>query len=132
MRARRLPGIVSSMTPSLPLPSDRGYAVAAAARARRRVLSRITSVSARAPRHLRSVFGPLAAEARRAALMPLGEGAERVLAELADAPLPDDAWLRAVGAFGSLHARGGATPPSHDAAKLRLVALMIFGAGAAH
>jgi hypothetical protein len=33
----------------------------------------------------------------------MGSGAETVLAELADAAMPDEAWLRAVETFGELH-----------------------------
>jgi hypothetical protein len=98
----------------------------AVARARRHVLSRITSAASRAPRHLRSVLGPLAADARRAALMPLGEGAERILAELAAAPLPDEAWLRAVAAFGAVHARRPSDESVHGAAGCALVALLLL------
>jgi Helicase conserved C-terminal domain len=98
----------------------------AVARARRHVLSRITSAASRAPRHLRSVYGPLAADARRAALMPLGEGAERILAELADAPLPDEAWLRAVAAFGAVHARGSSDKSGHGPPGCALVALLLL------
>jgi hypothetical protein len=98
----------------------------AVARARRHVLSRITSAASRAPRHLRSVFGPLAADARRAALLPLGEGAERILAELADAPLADEAWLRAVAAFGAVHARRPNDESGHGAAGCVLVALLLL------
>jgi hypothetical protein len=59
--------------------------------------------------------------------MPLGEGAERILAELADAPLPDEAWLRAVAAFGALHARGaGRDESGHDASGCTLVALLLL------
>jgi superfamily II DNA or RNA helicase len=104
-----------------------GVDVAAVARARRRVLARISRIAVRAPRHLRSVVASLAAEARRAALMPLAEGAERVLAELADAPLADQAWLRAIAAFGDVHARPGehgAREPQHAAR--RLVALLLL------
>jgi hypothetical protein len=84
----------------------------AVARARRRVLARITRVAAAAPRHARSMVSSLAAEARSAALMPLGEGGERILAELADAPLADQAWLRAIAAFGEAHARAGSRAPN--------------------
>jgi hypothetical protein len=91
-----------------------GIDVAAVARARRRVLARIARIAARAPRHARSVVSLLAADARRAALVPLGEGGERVLAELADAPLADQAWLRAIVAFGDAHARSVDRAAPHD------------------
>jgi hypothetical protein len=109
-----------------------GVDVGPVARARRRVLSRITQVAGRAPRHVRSVVSALAAEARRAALMPLGEGGERVLAELANAPLADQAWLRAIAAFGELHDRPGSRAADGDRPNApRLVALLlIVSAGA--
>jgi superfamily II DNA or RNA helicase len=104
-----------------------GVDVGPVARARRRVLSRITQVAGRAPRHVRSVVSALAAEARRAALMPLGEGGERVLAELADAPLADQAWLRAIAAFGELHGRPVSRAADSDRPNApRLVALLLL------
>jgi hypothetical protein len=42
-----------------------------------------------------------------------GDGAERVLAELATAQMPDDSWLRAIEAFGEAQIRrsdGGSAP----------------------
>ncbi|MFN2563733.1 MAG: helicase-related protein [Gemmatimonadaceae bacterium] len=98
----------------------------AVARSRRGVLARIARVASRAPRHLRSVIGPLAEEARRAALMPLGEGAERVLAELAEAPLADQAWLTALRAFAELHRRSPDAPPGREASTPELVALLLL------
>jgi superfamily II DNA or RNA helicase len=104
-----------------------GLDVGAVVRARRRVLARITRVAARVPRHARSVVSLLVTEARRAALIPLGEGAERVLAELADAPLADQAWLRAIAAFGELHARPGSHPASDESRKgAGLIALLLL------
>jgi superfamily II DNA or RNA helicase len=102
-----------------------GVDLATVARARRRVLARIDRVGLRSPRHARPTVMALAADARRAALMRLGEGAERVLAELADAPLADQAWLRAVAAFGEVHARRGSseTGGSHSE---RLAALLLL------
>ena len=41
--------------------------------------------------------------ARRVVSAPYALGAERVLDELANAPLPDEAWLRALAAFGAMH-----------------------------
>lgn len=47
----------------------------------------------------------MAAAARQAAMIPAGAGAERILAELAAAPMDDRSWLRAVRTFGELHGR---------------------------
>jgi superfamily II DNA or RNA helicase len=80
-------------------------ATGGAARARRRLLRRIDAIAARSPRHLRSRYVPLAIGARRAATSTFGAGAERVLEELADAPMDDEAWLSAVRTFADLHAR---------------------------
>lgn len=77
--------------------------VSIADRARRKALARLAGASG--PRHLRARLAGLSALARRALTRPVSAGAERVLAELADAPLPIEAWLRAVAAFGDLHAR---------------------------
>ena len=52
--------------------------------------------------------------ARDAATLPLGAGGERVLRDLADSNLGDEAWLRAVAEFATLQRhppgvnRGGA------------------------
>ena len=77
------------------------------ARSRRSVVDRIAAITRRAPRHLRPAIAALAATARRTVTARYGAGAERVLGELAAAPMSDEAWLRAVTAFGSIHA-----PPS--------------------
>jgi superfamily II DNA or RNA helicase len=77
--------------------------VAVGAPARRRVIERIAAITRRAPAHLRPSIASLAAIARRSLGVRFGAGAEAVLAELAQAPLPDEAWLRAVNAFGALH-----------------------------
>ena len=73
--------------------------------ARRRLLRRIETITRRTPRHLRSRYVPMAREARRAAALAYGAGAEEVLAELAEANMPDGAWLKAVRTFAQLHAR---------------------------
>ena len=95
--------------------------VSIADRARRKALARLTDATG--PRHLRGRLADLSALARRALTRPVSAGAERVLAELADAPLPIDAWLRAVAAFGDAHARDGGSPESegHLAALILLV-----------
>ena len=101
-----------------------GVDLATVARARRRVLARIDRVALRSPRHTRPAVMALAADARGAALMRLGEGAERVLAQLADSPLADHAWLRAIAAFGELHGR----PSTHSPGGPRLAALLLINA----
>jgi hypothetical protein len=104
-----------------------GAETGAVARARRRVLARITRVVARAPRHMRPTVSALAAEARCAALVALSEGAERVLADLADAPLADHAWLRALAAFGELHGRRRSTAANRGASGApAIVALLLL------
>lgn len=77
-----------------------GISDGAAIRVRRRVIGRIAAIARRLPAHRRGALAPLAASARRAALAPFGAGAEWVLEELSRADLPDEAWLRAVRAFG--------------------------------
>ena len=74
------------------------------ARLQRRLLSRLARVGRSAPLHERARLAPLLVGARRALAVRHDAGTERVLQELADAPLADEAWLRAVGEFGSLHA----------------------------
>jgi superfamily II DNA or RNA helicase len=101
-----------------------GMDLAAVARARRRVLTRIDRIATRAPRASRPVVARLAAEARRAALLPLGEGAERVLTELAAAPLADQAWLHAIVAFGAVHARQW--PTASDTADAQIAAILLL------
>jgi len=76
-----------------------------AARSRKATLVRVAQALARTPRHRRSSIAPLADAARAVAVAPLGEGAERILETLADAPLPDEAWLRSIAAFGELNIR---------------------------
>ena len=89
---------------------------------RRHAMRRIVSITARAPHHLRPTLAPLAARARRAITLPFGIGAERVLDDLAVAPLPDEAWLRALGTFADVQERVGvvAPEPTHT-----LVAMLI-------
>jgi hypothetical protein len=77
------------------------------ARCRRAVLHRVETIAQRAPRHTQSRLAPLMHAARRVATAMLSAGAERVLDELASAPMNDSAWLQAVGEFATLHARGG-------------------------
>lgn len=96
--------------------------LAAERRERTAVLQRIASIASRAPYHRRSAIAPLAVEARRAATASYGIGAQRVLVELADAPMDDEAWLRAVAAFGSANARPTAGTPQGGS---RLAILLI-------
>ena len=92
------------------------------ARARRSVVDRIAVITRRAPRHLRPMIAALAASARRTATARYGAGAERVLAELAEASMSDEAWLRAVTTFGSIHAAG----ESPDAGGGAVLAVLIL------
>lgn len=78
---------------------------------RRQAMRRIVSITARAPHHLRPTLAPLAARARRAITLPFGIGAERVLDDLATAPLPDEAWLRALSTFADVQERTRQTDP---------------------
>ena len=100
--------------------------LAAERRERTPVLQRITSIASRAPYHRRSAIAPLALEARRAATASYGIGAQRVLVELADAPMDDEAWLRAVAAFGSANARSAA--PNGATASAPRLAILLIGA----
>jgi superfamily II DNA or RNA helicase len=89
---------------------------------RRIALRRIAGLSARAPHHRRALLAPLTMVARRVVTAPYALGAERVLDELASAPLPDEAWLRALASFGAMHgAREGERTES------RLVAVIVAG-----
>jgi len=103
--------------------ADAGLRDGASARARRRVIERIAGIVRRAAHHRRPAVAALARDARRAALLPCGAGGERVLDALAAADMADDAWLRAVGAFGETQACGAAGPAD---APLRLRAMILF------
>jgi hypothetical protein len=81
------------------------------ARVRARAASRIAHVVTSAPRHLRASLAAGAAEARRTLRVPLGVGAERQLAALADAPVVDGAWLSRVAALGAGRAVGDPNRP---------------------
>ncbi|MEX2152450.1 MAG: SNF2-related protein [Gemmatimonadaceae bacterium] len=82
------------------------------AQSRRELLHRVETISRRAARHLQPRLAPLIRAARSTATATLSAGAERVLDELARAPLADDAWLHAVGEFAALHVhdRAGGAP----------------------
>jgi hypothetical protein len=95
------------------------------ARARRAVVDRIASIARRAPRHLRPGIVALAATARQTVSARYGVGAERVLDELAGAQMPDDAWLRAIGAFGQIHDRTPRGVPDDDATWVTVLLLLV-------
>jgi hypothetical protein len=99
---------------------------AAAARSRRKALARVSQTLARAPRHQRAAFAPLADAARAIGTAALGEGAERVLDTLVAAPLDDEAWLRSLAAFSELNARPIARPRGDS----RVIALIVFQSNA--
>lgn len=92
--------------------------------ARRLAMRRIAHIAAQAAHHRRAVVASLAAEARRIVAAPYGVGAEGVLAELATAPMPDAAWLRAVRAFGDANVRGSVETNGTGASVLE--ALIVF------
>jgi superfamily II DNA or RNA helicase len=107
------------------------FRAAASARARRSALQRVGQLLARAPRHQRAVFAPLADAVRAVATANLGEGAERILASLVHAQIPDEAWLRSIATFGTLNVRD----PAQGSARARgsaagtIVAIILFGPG---
>jgi superfamily II DNA or RNA helicase len=74
------------------------------AQSRRALIRRTERIAQATPRHARASVSPLLFAARNAATAPLSAGAERVLEELTNAPLSDEAWLRALGEFSALHA----------------------------
>jgi hypothetical protein len=71
------------------------------------------------------LLAPLAAAARSVAAAPLGEGAERVLAMLVEADLPDESWLRSIVAFGAVNVRREALPTKETG---RIMAMLLFQA----
>jgi superfamily II DNA or RNA helicase len=103
-----------------------GHSIAGAAR--RVAMQRIAHIAARTPHHHRAQVGPLAADARRIVTAPYGVGAERILAELAGSPLPDEAWLRAVRAFGEANCRAARGARGAKAAEDagRIEAIIVF------
>ena len=90
------------------------------ARSRRELLRRVDGIVRRSPRHVETRLAPLVRAARMAAAATLSAGAERVLDQLARAPMPDDAWLSAIGEFAALNARDAAEP----APKLRALLIV--------
>jgi superfamily II DNA or RNA helicase len=107
------------------LAAGMGHTIAGTAR--RIAMQRVAHIASRAPRHCRAVVAPLAAEARRIITAPYGVGAERILAELAGAPLPDEAWLRAVRAFGEANCKGAGSAKGAGGAEGSIEALIVFG-----
>jgi hypothetical protein len=92
------------------------------AHARRLLLRRVDGIARRVPRHAQPELTPLMRAARSAAGATLSAGAERVLDQLARAPLGDAAWLHAIGEFAAIHAHDRATAPP------QLLALLILRA----
>jgi hypothetical protein len=91
-------------------------------RAGARLLRRIDNIASRTPLHRRAKVVALAGSARQAVLNRQGIGTERLLHDLANSALGDEAWLEAVGAFGK-HTR----PDSSGAGNYRVRALLILG-----
>ncbi len=89
---------------------------------RRIALRRIAGLSSRTPQHRRALIAPLTMVARRVVTAPYALGVERVLDELASAPLPDEAWLRALASFGAMHGAG-----EGERVNSRLVAIIVAG-----
>ncbi|HJU67064.1 MAG TPA: DEAD/DEAH box helicase [Gemmatimonadaceae bacterium] len=104
-----------------------GHTIAGAAR--RTAMQRLAQIAARTPHHHRAQVAPLAAEARRIITAPYGVGAERILAELAGSTLPDEAWLRAVRAFGEANCgeAGDAGGARGAGGAGRIEAIILFG-----
>ncbi|HJU90473.1 MAG TPA: DEAD/DEAH box helicase [Gemmatimonadaceae bacterium] len=90
---------------------------------RRSAIQRVARITAQLPLHRRAALLPLAARARQAITAQFGIGAERVLAELATASMPDDAWLRAVSAFGEARRRSQADANEGDSAVVAMLLL---------
>jgi hypothetical protein len=86
--------------------ADIGVAGSAAS-ATRLVLDRLSRCVARAPRHRRTEILAGAQRARDGLATISGVGAERILADLAQSPAADEAWIQSVLTFASLHASSG-------------------------
>jgi superfamily II DNA or RNA helicase len=95
------------------------------AQSRRAILLRAERIARATPRHARPRLSPLLFAARHAAAVPLSAGAERVLEEMTQSELNDEAWLRALGEFASLHA----SPTRGDADGLLAVLLLAGSTG---
>jgi len=103
---------------------DAAISIAPGARSGTRLLRRIGTIASRAPAHRRGAMSLLALQARSAVLAPRGIAGERVLAELADSGLTDEAWLRAIGAFASVNGDNQDDDPPPAAG--RIVALLLL------
>ncbi|MFN2400724.1 MAG: helicase-related protein [Gemmatimonadaceae bacterium] len=92
---------------------------------RRRAIRKIAAIAARTPRHRQPLLAALAVRARRVVSAPYGSGAERILDDLVSSTMEDEAWLRALSAFGDIHARPTAAsrPPQASAAPLAILLL---------
>lgn len=96
----------------------------AGSRVRARITARIAELLASAPRHRRTAIATEASRARRALVVPLGAGAERRLAALADSREPNASWLSEIAAL----AEGRSTTATGVAAPLPLVVILLGGA----
>jgi len=86
----------------------------------RHVARRIAGIVHRTRAHGRPAVAELAARARRAAVLPLGVGAQRALGALADAEMGDEAWLAAIAEFADAYQQG-----PHDAS-VEILAMLLF------
>ena len=98
----------------------------ATAGTRKRALARLASIAAHTPRHERMRVASQMELARCAVTANLSAGSERVLGALVGAVLPDDAWLRALAAFGETHAPARITDTRPVRDPLPLVAMIVF------
>ena len=96
-------------------------AISDVARSRRAILERVNGIARRSRRHQRGALASMLTAARSAATITMPAGAEQVLGQIARAPLPDDAWLRAVGEFAAIHGRTVNREPDAILALLLLV-----------
>jgi hypothetical protein len=67
----------------------------------------------------------MAARARRAAILPLGIGAERALGALAEAEMADETWLEAMASFADAHERTPSTPGVRRPG-IEILAMLLF------
>jgi hypothetical protein len=100
-----------------------GLTTTGVARSRRAIIDRVNGIAKRSRRHERGALAAMLGAARHAATVTMTAGAERVLDQLARAQLPDDAWLRAIGEFGSIHGRDA--PEGRD----EILALLLLTPG---
>ncbi|MDQ6887432.1 MAG: DEAD/DEAH box helicase [Gemmatimonadota bacterium] len=102
--------------------SGRSHSIAAPGR--REAIRRLARIASHAPFHRRAGIAAMVQQGRRIATAPFGIGAERVLDELATTRIPDEAWLRALTAFGQLHAPPG--DQAEEAASPTVAALLLL------